>query len=447
MSIYILINKEEVESMIWAPEIEQADRKSIEQIQLARLQDTVKRAYENVPFYRQKLDELGVKPEDIQQLSDVQKLPFTVKDDLRAHYPFGLLAVPMKQVNRIHASSGTTGSSTVVTYTKQDLENWSECIARLVCMAGGSDEDIAQIAFGYGLFTGGFGLHYGLEKVGAAVVPMSSGNTRRQIQLLQDFGTTLLICTPTYAMYLAETAESLGVNLRELPIRTAMVGGEGHTEELRAQLEEKWGMTVTENYGLSEVMGPGVSGECLEKDGMHINEDQFLVEIIDPETGEVLPEGEKGEVVITTLTKQAQPLLRYRTKDLSRITYEPCKCGRTTARMNKIMGRSDDMLVIRGVNVFPSQIEKVLLSTPGVGTSYEIIVTTENFMDRVEVMVEVADAKLLERYKELEVLKQKLRAAIKTDCLIDTKITLCNPMTLKRFEGKAKRVQDLRKKD
>ena len=433
--------------MIWAPNVEQADRTTIEQKQLTGLQDTVKRVYDNVPYYRNKLDELGIKPEDIKRLSDVQKLPFTVKDDLRAHYPFGLLAVPMKQVNRIHASSGTTGSSTVVAYTKEDLENWSECIARLVTMAGVSDEDIAQIAFGYGLFTGGFGLHYGLEKVGAAVVPMSSGNTKRQIQLLQDFGTTLLICTPTYAMYMAEVAEAQGVDLRKLPIRMAMVGGEGHTEELRAQLQEKWGMSVTENYGLSEVMGPGVAGECLEKNGMHINEDHFLVEIIDPDTGEVLPEGEKGEVVITTLTKQAQPLLRYRTRDLSMITYEPCPCGRTTARLHKIMGRSDDMLVIRGVNVFPSQIEKILLSTPGLGANYEIIVTTENFMDKVEVMVEVADVSLLEQYKELEVLKKKLRAAIKTDCLIDTQITLCNPMTLKRFEGKAKRVQDLRKKD
>ena len=430
--------------MIWNPAMEQADRKTIEAIQLERLQKTVADVYERVPFYRQTLDRVGLKPEDIRSLDDLQRIPFTTKQDLRDHYPYGMMAVPMKEVVRIHASSGTTGTATVVPYTREDLDEWSECIARLVCMAGGSDEDIAQVSFGYGMFTGALGLHYGLEKVGAAVIPISSGNTKRQLQLLQDFGTTLLISTPSYALYMSDVAQEMGIDLTKLPVRIGLFGGEGHTEEMRRELERRWGMLVTENYGLSEVQGPGVSGECVEKDGMHIAEDHFIVEIIDPETGQVLPEGEEGEVVITTICRHAQPLLRYRTRDISRITYAPCKCGRTSARMDKIKGRSDDMLVIRGVNVFPSQIERVLLSTPGVGPSYEIVVTRESFMDRVEVLVEVADAGLLERYQELEALSRRIRTALREEILIDVKVTLVNPMTLKRFEGKAKRVRDLR---
>ncbi len=430
--------------MIWNPAMEQADRKTIEAIQLERLQKTVADVYARVPFYRQTLDRVGLKPEDIRSLDDLQRIPFTTKQDLRDHYPYGMMAVPMKEVVRIHASSGTTGTATVVPYTREDLDEWSECIARLVCMAGGSDEDIAQVSFGYGMFTGALGLHYGLEKVGAAVIPISSGNTKRQLQLLQDFGTTLLISTPSYALYMSDVAQEMGIDLTKLPVRIGLFGGEGHTEEMRRELERRWGMLVTENYGLSEVQGPGVSGECVEKDGMHIAEDHFIVEIIDPETGQVLPEGEEGEVVITTICRHAQPLLRYRTRDISRITYAPCKCGRTSARMDKIKGRSDDMLVIRGVNVFPSQIERVLLSTPGVGPSYEIVVTRESFMDRVEVLVEVADAGLLERYQELEALSRRIRTALREEILIDVKVTLVNPMTLKRFEGKAKRVRDLR---
>ena len=410
--------------MIWNPAMEQADRKTIEAIQLERLQKTVANVYARVPFYKQTLDKAGIKPEDIRTLDDLRRIPFTTKQDLRDHYPYAMMAVPMKDVVRIHASSGTTGTATVVPYTREDLDEWSECIARLVCMAGGSDEDIAQVSFGYGMFTGALGLHYGLEKVGAAVIPISSGNTKRQLQLLQDFGTTLLISTPSYALYMSDVAQEMGIDLTKLPVRVGLFGGEGHTEEMRRELERRWGMLVTENYGLSEVQGPGVSGECVEKDGMHIAEDHFIVEIIDPKTGEVLPEGEEGEVVITTICRHAQPLLRYRTRDISRLTFAPCRCGRTSARMEKIKGRSDDMLVIRGVNVFPSQIERVLLSTPGVGPSYEIVVTRESFMDRVEVLVEVADASLLERYKELEALSRRIRTALREEILIDVKVTL-----------------------
>ncbi|MBQ9988734.1 MAG: phenylacetate--CoA ligase [Clostridia bacterium] len=430
--------------MIWNPEIEQADRKTIQELQLSRLQDTVKRAYENVPFYRQTLDKAGITPDDIKSLDDLKKIPFTVKQDMRDHYPYGLLAVPMSEVVRIHASSGTTGSATVVAYTKEDLEIWSECMARLIVMSGGSKDDIAQIAFGYGLFTGALGLHYGMEKIGAAVIPISSGNTQRQVQFLKDFGSTILVSTPSYALYISDVAAQMGIDLAELPVRIALLGSEGHTEEMNAEIERRWGVIATENYGLSEVMGPGVSGECLFKEGMHINEDAFIVEIIDPETGQVLPEGSEGEVVITTINKFAQPLLRYRTRDISSVTTEPCRCGRTSMRMSKIKGRSDDMLKIRGVNVFPSQIERVLLNTKGVGPSYEVILTRKNFTDQVEVVVEIDDMSLLESYGELEALSRRIQEKMQQELLIKVKVTLANPMSLRRYEGKARRVRDLR---
>lgn len=433
--------------MIWNPSVEQADRKTIRQIQNERLRNIVTYAYKNVPFYKSAMDEKGISPEDIKTVEDLKLLPFTTKDDMRQNYPYKMLAVPMKEIVRIHASSGTTGNATVVGYTRNDLDVWTELIARLVCMAGGSDEDIAQISFGYGLFTGAIGLHYGLERVGAAVIPVSSGNTKRQLQILKEFGTTLLVSTPSYALYLSEAAQEEGIDLTKLPIRLAMFGGEGHTEAMRKELEKRWGMLVTENYGLSEVMGPGVSGECIYQDGMHIAEDHFIVEIIDPETGEVLPEGEEGEVVITTLTKTGQPLIRYRTRDISSITFEKCRCGRTSARMSKIRGRSDDMLVIRGANVFPSQIESVLLKIKGLGPNYEIVVTRDNFMDKVEVKVELADESLLVKYSELEKLARQAHEMLKSETLVDMKVTIVNPRTLKRFEGKARRVTDLREKD
>ncbi|MBE5780420.1 MAG: phenylacetate--CoA ligase [Clostridiales bacterium] len=432
--------------MIFSPAIECAERSEIEAIQLDRLKSTVKRVYETVPYYKEKLDAAGVKPEDIQSLDDLKKIPFTTKADMRANYPYRLFAVPMKDIVRIHASSGTTGTATVVGYTKTDLDNWAECVARVVCQAGATPDDIAQISFGYGLFTGALGLHYGLEKLGAAVIPVSAGNTKRQIQLMQDYGTTLLVGTPSYALYIGETAKQMGVDLHELPIRLGVLGAEGHTEEMRKAIEDLYGMRVFENYGLSEVMGPGVAGECTEQVGMHIAEDHFIVEIIDPETGENKAPGEMGEVVITTITKEGQPLLRYRTRDISSISYEKCACGRTSARMHKVLGRSDDMLIIRGVNVFPSQIESVILSVPGAGPNYEIIVTKENHMDRLEVLVEVNSAELLAKFAELERITNSIRSRLREEILLDVKVSLVNPMSLKRFEGKAKRVTDLRDK-
>lgn len=429
--------------MIWNPQMETIDRQSLEKLQLERLQNTVKWVYERVPMYRQRLDERNIRPQDIQSLRDIARLPFTVKDDLRDHYPYGLFAVPMRDVVRIHASSGTTGRPTVVGYTREDLDMWSEAMARLIVMAGGCADDIVQISFGYGLFTGALGLHQGWEKVGASVVPISSGNTERQINLMRDFGVTALVATPSYAMYMCEVAEKMGA-LKDLKLRIGVFGAEGSTEEMRAQLEKRWGIIATENYGLSEIVGPGVAGECTCKCGMHINEDLFYCEIVDPETGEPLPDGELGELVITPLKKQALPLLRYRTHDMTRIFREPCACGRTTARMQKIAGRSDDMLIIRGVNVFPSQIESVLLKVEGIGPNYEIIVTRENYMDRLEVRCELIDARLLDAYAELEALTKKIRERLRVVLQIDAKVTLVSPNTLKRFEGKARRVTDLR---
>lgn len=429
--------------MIWNPQMETIDRQSLEKLQLERLQNTVKWVYERVPMYRQRLDERTIRPQDIQSLRDIARLPFTVKDDLRDHYPYGLFAVPMRDVVRIHASSGTTGRPTVVGYTREDLDMWSEAMARLIVMAGGCADDIVQISFGYGLFTGALGLHQGWEKVGASVVPISSGNTERQINLMRDFGVTALVATPSYAMYMCEVAEKMNA-LKELKLRIGVFGAEGSTEEMRAQLEKRWGIIATENYGLSEIVGPGVAGECTCKCGMHINEDLFYCEIVDPETGEPLPDGELGELVITPLKKQALPLLRYRTHDMTRIFREPCACGRTTARMQKIAGRSDDMLIIRGVNVFPSQIESVLLKVEGIGPNYEIIVTRENYMDRLEVRCELTDARLLDAYAELEALTKKIRERLRVVLQIDAKVTLVSPNTLKRFEGKARRVTDLR---
>ncbi len=429
--------------MIWNPQMETIDRQSLEKLQLERLQNTVKWVYERVPMYRQRLDESTIRPQDIQSLRDIARLPFTVKDDLRDHYPYGLFAVPMRDVVRIHASSGTTGRPTVVGYTREDLDMWSEAMARLIVMAGGCADDIVQISFGYGLFTGALGLHQGWEKVGASVVPISSGNTERQINLMRDFGVTALVATPSYAMYMCEVAEKMNA-LKDLKLRIGVFGAEGSTEEMRAQLEKRWGIIATENYGLSEIVGPGVAGECTCKCGMHINEDLFYCEIVDPETGEPLPDGELGELVITPLKKQALPLLRYRTHDMTRIFREPCACGRTTARMQKIAGRSDDMLIIRGVNVFPSQIESVLLKVEGIGPNYEIIVTRENYMDRLEVRCELTDARLLDAYAELEALTKKIRERLRVVLQIDAKVTLVSPNTLKRFEGKARRVTDLR---
>jgi len=432
--------------MIWNTQIECISRSSMKELQLERLKTAVVRAYENVPMYKRKFDEIGLKPEHIQTLKDIEKIPFTTKNDLRDNYPYGLFAVPLKKIVRLHASSGTTGKPIVVGYTQNDMDIWTENIARLVVAAGGREEDVAQVVFGYGLFTGGFGLHYGLEKVGVTVIPSSSGNSERQLMLMQDFGTTILVGTPSYALYLAEIADEMGIDKSKLKLRLGLFGGEGHTPEMRVEIEKRWGIKATENYGLSEVQGPGVSGECYCQCGMHINEDHFFPEIIDSETCEALDYGEKGEIVLTTLTKEGIPMLRYRTKDITFLNPEKCECGRTTTRMNKVLGRTDDMLIIRGVNVFPSQIESVLVGMDGIGPHYQIIVTKKGYMDAIEVQVELIDGKLLEKFSELEKLEKKIRHQLKTVLQIDSKVRLVEPKSIERSIGKAKRVIDLRNK-
>ncbi|MCL1964083.1 MAG: phenylacetate--CoA ligase [Firmicutes bacterium] len=429
--------------MIWNPLVETMDRAALRKLQLERLRQTIAHCYGSVPFYRKQFEERGIKPEDIRQLSDLRLLPFTVKNDLRDHYPYGMLAVPMRDIVRLHASSGTTGKSIVAGYTAGDLDVWSECVARVAVAAGAREEDIAQISFGYSLFTGAFGLHYGLEKIGAAIIPISGGNTERQVTIMRDFGATVLVATPSYAMYLAEVAEKMGVT-GELKLRLGLFGAEASTVEMRREISRRLNVTATENYGLTEIIGPGVSGECEAFTGQHINEDHFLPEIIDPNTGETLPEGETGELVITTLTKRGQPMLRYRTRDITRLTYEKCPCGRTTARMAQVTGRSDDMLIVRGVNVFPSQIESVLLEVKGIGPHYEIEVTRENYLDRLTVLVEFIDAGLVDRWSELEALQRRVHEKLRSVLSLDVNVKLVSPNTLKRFEGKAKRVTDLR---
>ncbi|MCR4429723.1 MAG: phenylacetate--CoA ligase [Tepidanaerobacteraceae bacterium] len=430
--------------MLWSKD-EALTREEIENIQIERLKYIVNYAYEKVPFYRHAFDRMNLSPRDINSLKDIEKIPFTTKDDLRDNYPYGMFAVPMKDVVRIHASSGTTGRPTVVGYTRKDLDTWSELVARIAFMAGAREHDIAQISFGYGLFTGALGLHYGLERIGAAVVPVSSGNTERQINLMRDFGSTVLVSTPSYAMYMAEVSEEMGVKRDDIRLRLGLFGAEGSTKEMRNEIEKRWGITATENYGLSEIIGPGVSGECWEKDGMHIAEDHFLAEIIDPATGRKLDYGEKGELVITTLTKEALPLLRYRTRDITSLNPEPCRCGRTLMRMSRVEGRSDDMLIIRGVNVFPSQIESVLMNIKGVGPHYEIVVARKGYLDELTVNVELVDGEMLDKYQKLEELNAQIRHKLKTVLQIDAKVNLVEPRSLERFEGKARRVKDLRK--
>lgn len=430
--------------MIWNQSMETMSRSQTRELQLERLKWLVNYCYERIPFYHKRMDEAGVKPEKFKQLSDIQYIPYTVKEDLRDNYPFGLFAVPQKEIVRIHASSGTTGKPTVVGYTKQDLDTWSELVARLVTAAGAGEHTIVQIAFGYGLFTGALGLHYGLEKVGATVVPCSSGNTEKQLMLMRDFGTNTLVATPSYALYMSETAKELGYPMSDYHLQLGLFGSEGCTPEMRQQIEQNWGLFATDNYGMSELFGPGLSGECAERDGLHISEDHFLCEIINSSTGEVLEEGDTGELVVTTLTKEGMPMLRYRTKDITRINTEPCPCGRTTARMDKIKGRSDDMLKIRGVNVFPSQVESVLMGMEKIGPHYLLVVRREGYHDTLEVKVELTDGSVLEHYRELVTLQKSIHDKLKTVLGLEAKVTLVEPKTLERFQGKAKRVQDLR---
>lgn len=429
---------------MWQPDIESMDRIELEKLQLARLKHIVQYVYDKVPFYKERLDKCGVTADKIKCLSDIQYIPYTTKEDIRDTYPYGLFAVPMNRIVRIHASSGTTGKPTVVGYTKNDLDMWSDIVARLTAAAGATEEDIVQIAFGYGLFTGALGLHYGLERLGATVVPTSSGNTEKHIMLMKDFGTTALVSTPSYALYIAEVAKDIGIDPKTLKVRLGLLGSEGCSNEMRSKIEEAWNLFATDNYGMSELIGPGVSGECRERCGMHFAEDHFLPEIIDPSTGDVKARGESGELIITTITKEGFPLLRYRTKDIAHIEYEKCVCGRTHARMAKPSGRSDDMLKIKGVNVFPTQIESVLVSIPEVGPHYQIVLKTKNYMDAFEINIELLDSTILTKYSELENLQNKISSKLQTVLGLDAKINLLEPKSLERFAGKAKRVIDER---
>ncbi len=431
--------------MIFNEEFETLPREVLESLQLKRLQQVVQRVYHTVGFYRRSYDEAGVKPEDIKSLADLRRLPFTTKQDLRDNYPFGLFAVPMSNVVRLHASSGTTGRATVVGYTKRDVDTWSELMARCFAAAGLNKNDIIHNAYGYGLFTGGLGAHYGAERLGASVIPMSGGNTKRQIQILQDFGPTAICCTPSYALTLAEAGEEMGIDMRSLKLRVGILGAEPWSESMRQEIENNLNMMALNIYGLSEVMGPGVSMECTEgRYGMHVFEDHFIVETINPDTGEVLPPGETGELVFTTITKEAFPLVRYRTRDISRIITEPCRCGRTYVRMERVSGRSDDMLIIRGVNVFPSQIESVLMAIEGLEPHYQLIVDRVGTLDTLEIRVEVSENIFSDEIKGLQGIERRIKKDVKDYLGVTAGVKLCEPKTLQRFEGKAQRVIDKR---
>ncbi|MEJ2685069.1 MAG: phenylacetate--CoA ligase [Candidatus Sulfobium sp.] len=432
--------------MIWNEEFETLPREALEALQLKRLKALVERVYAAVPYYRRKMDDNGVKPSDIKKLGDLARLPFTTKEDLRLNYPFGLFAVPFERVVRIHASSGTTGKPTVVGYTKGDIDTWAELMARTLTCGGAHEGDVVHNAYGYGLFTGGLGAHYGAERLGAAVIPISGGNSKRQIMIMQDFGSTVLMCTPSYALNLADVMKEMGVDPSSLKLRVGLFGAEPWSENMREEIEKKLKISAIDIYGLSEVMGPGVASECIEeKRGLHVFVDFFIPEIIDPVTGKPRPHGEAGELVFTTITKEAFPVIRYRTKDISKLITEPCRCGRTFHRMQRITGRSDDMLIIRGVNVFPSQIEHVLMSIEGVEPHYQIIVDREGALDVVEVQVEVSEDIFSDEVKVLERLSRRIEREIKDLLGITCKIKLVEPKTIQRSEGKAKRVIDNRK--
>ncbi|ADU62810.1 MAG: phenylacetate--CoA ligase [Pseudodesulfovibrio sp.] len=431
--------------MIFDVKNETLPREELEKLQLRRLQALCERVYANVPFYRKKFDEKGLKPADIRKLEDVRLLPFTEKQDLRNHYPFGMFAVSRDQIVRIHSSSGTTGKATVVGYTKRDLETWGQLMARSFVAAGATARDMIHNAYGYGLFTGGLGAHYGGETLGAAMVPISGGATRRQVMLLKDFESDVLCCTPSYALFLAESAAEMGIDIRRLPLRIGIFGAEPWTEEMRRDIEAKLGIKAIDIYGLSEVMGPGVAIECEDaQDGLHIQEDHFLAEIIDPDSGEKKAPDEEGELVFTTLTKEGIPLLRYRTRDLTTLNATPCRCGRTTARMRRVTGRSDDMLIIRGVNVFPSQIESILIETEGLTPHYQLIIARQGNMDTLEVQVEVNESMFSDEIKNLQRAESKVTKNIKEFLGVTAKVKLVEPKTIARSEGKAKRIIDKR---
>ena len=431
--------------MIWNEKIECASRSEMSDIQSERLINTVKRIYHNIPSYRAKMQEKGLTPNDIKSVKDLVKLPFTNKTDLRDNYPFGMFTVPMSEIVRLHASSGTTGKSTVVGYTRNDLQMWSEVVTRSLCMAGVHKNDIVQVAYGYGLFTGGLGLHYGTENLGATVIPISGGNTQKQIQLLQDFGSTVLACTPSYSLHLAESLKEMGVEPESLKLRVGIFGAEPWSENMRREIETNLNLKAIDIYGLSEIVGPGVSCECEYQAGMHVNEDHFIPEIIDTETLEPVAPGEVGELVFTTITKEGIPIIRYRTRDLTRLIYDKCQCGRTLVRMEKCMGRSDDMLIIRGVNVFPSQIENVLLDMSETEPHYLLIVEREGTLDVLRLMVEVQEQFFSDEIRVLEALKKKIKSNIQSMLGISVDVKLVEPKTIERTAGKAKRVIDNRK--
>ncbi|MDI9615274.1 phenylacetate--CoA ligase [Methanothermobacter sp.] len=433
--------------MIWNPEAECMSQEEKQELQLRRLQETVKRAYENVPYYNKRLTDLEVFPEDIETLDDIEKLPFTTKNDLRDAYPFGMFAVPDEDIVEVHTSSGTTGKPVVSGYTRRDLEIWSEVMARSLTMGMATKKDRIQNCYGYGLFTGGLGVHYGAQKIGATVIPISAGNTKRQIEIMQDFGTTIITCTPSYALYLAEVLEKEGVDIEGLNLKSGIFGAEMWTEEMRNTIEERLGLTALNIYGLTEIIGPGVAQECTEKNGLHIFEDHFYPEIIDPKTEEKLPYGRKGELVLTTLTREGMPILRFRTKDITALRNDECGCGRTLVRMDRITGRSDDMLKIRGVIVFPSQIERALLKIKGLEPHYQIVVTRPEFLDELEVQVEASPELFSDEVKHVEEARRMIEKHIHSEIGLRVNVTLVEPGSLPRSEGKAIRVIDKRKFD
>lgn len=430
---------------IWNPMFESMDREAMRQVQSERLVATVDRVYHNVPFYRQKMQEKGILPGDIKGIDDLKHLPFTDKQDLRDNYPYGLFAVPMSEIVRIHASSGTTGKRTVVGYTRRDLDIWSEVMARTLTAAEIDRNSFLQIAYGYGLFTGGLGIHYGAEKVSASVIPISGGNTKSQLQVMEDFGTTNIACTPSYALYLAEEIEERGIDRSKLKLRTGIFGAEPWTENMRKELEERLQIKAMDIYGLSEIIGPGVAFECMERSGLHISEDHFIPEILDPLTGQQLPEGSEGEITFTTITKEGLPLLRYRTHDISTLSFDKCACGRNLVRMSKVTGRTDDMLIIRGVNIFPSQIESVLLETSSLAPHYQLIVDRDGQLDILEVLVEMSPELFSDEVRKLEIIESDIKREIQSTLGISVKVRLVEPKTIARSEGKAVRVIDKRK--
>ena len=430
---------------IWNPQVECAPVADRRALQLARLQDTVARLYARVPFYRDKLAAAKLRPEDVRSLADLARLPFTRKDELRQTYPYGLLACPREDVVEIHTSSGTTGTPVVGAYTAADLKLWSEVMARTLAMAGCTAADTVQNAYGYGLFTGGLGVHYGARRIGANILPISSGNTRRQLHVMRDFGTTLLTCTPSYALFLAEAAKEEGIDFREMPLKAGCFGAEPWSENMRVEIEAKLDISAHDIYGLTELIGPGVAAECECKHGQHFNEDYFYPEIINPETGEVLPDGEKGELVITSLQREGSPLLRYRTRDVTFLMREPCSCGRTSVRIHRLLGRTDDMMIVRGVNIFPSQIENVLMRIEGTQPHYLIVIDRgATHLDEIEIRVEVEDAVFSDVTSVLERLRKRIHDELKSELGISAHIKLVEPRSIARSEGKAQRIIDRR---